>query len=139
MRAVAPDAVAVALGVLGDAVVLGWGARVFTVLERTVVLGRGAVVFFGVLRGAVVLGFGVVVFRVLAEAVGVFDATGVGLLSLSLFQSLSQSASLHQPLAAVFSALSNCFPPLSRQSAQANATDGTPTTPMATAAMTIRR
>ncbi|WP_354670126.1 hypothetical protein [Streptomyces sp. S.PNR 29] len=76
-RAVAPVAGAVAFGVL-----VGLG-----VAEAE---GDG----FDVLRDAVLLGFGAVAFGaafgVFAEAVGVFDAVGVGLLSLPPFLSRSQ-------------------------------------------------
>ncbi|MEU6577355.1 hypothetical protein [Streptomyces sp. NPDC046805] len=133
----AADGVEVAVG----AVVLGSGDAVFTLAVRF-----GAEVFFGALVWEAGRCFGrvVVFFGVLdGAAVGVFDAAGVGLSVRWPFQRSSQSryqlASFRQSLAALASVPENGFIPPFRHSAQATATDGTPTAPIAMAAMTIRR
>ncbi|WP_338058168.1 hypothetical protein [Streptomyces cavernae] len=79
MRATAPEAVAVAFGVLGGAEGVEGAAAdavAFGTLEDAV--GRGF--------GAVVFGFGVAVLEGLAEALGVFDAVGARSPSSEPFQ-----------------------------------------------------
>ncbi|MFI1927319.1 hypothetical protein [Streptomyces sp. NPDC020377] len=162
MRALVPDAGAAAFEVLGDvgAAEAGAVAVAFGVVEGLVDCGPEAV-FSAVLEGlvgvgvgvGVCFGFGAVGFfdvvglGVPAGAVGDCEAAGLGSLRPVPFQSRTRSlcsvrfrtASLLPAFAAVHSALSSRYPPLSSQSLQASATDGTPRVVMVTAAMTIRR
>lgn len=162
MRALVPDAGAAAFEVLGDVgaaeAVAVAVAVAFGVVEGVVDCGPEAV-FSAVLEGlvgvgvGVCFGFGAVGFfdvvglGVPAGAVGDCEAAGLGSLRPVPFQSRTRSlcsvrfrtASLLPAFAAVHSALSSRYPPLSSQSLQASATDGTPRVVMVTAAMTIRR
>ncbi|MEU2424964.1 hypothetical protein ABZ619_28785 [Streptomyces sp. NPDC007851] len=141
--------------VLGAAVPLGRGAVVRLVCSR----GRGAVVRVVCLRVAA-FGFGEVVFPALGFAGAVFagavfaGAGEEGSPSWPAFQGRPQFASSHQSflfhelsvglsvallaLVSALWALSDRSPAPSGQSVQAMAADGMPTTPTATAAMTIR-
>jgi hypothetical protein len=102
------------LGVPADGVGLGWGAVV-----RPVCQGAAALGFDGAVQGfwGAVQGFGPAGAGVLAAA-GVFHGAETG---------------------ARFPSPGKRLPPLSRQSPQARATDGTPTAPTAMAATTMRR
>ncbi|WP_405764046.1 hypothetical protein [Streptomyces sp. NBC_00080] len=158
MRALVPDAGAAAFEGLGDVGVAEAEAVAFEVVEGVVDCGLEAVLF-AVLEGLVGVGvgvcfgfgavgfFGVVGLAVPAGPVGACDAAGPGSLRPLPFQPWARSlcsvrfrtASFLPSSAAVFSALSSRYPPLSCQSLQASATDGTPRVVMVTAAMTIRR